>query len=50
MSFNCKQCGQCCINLLDAFTTCATDKDVEMWEREGRDDILEWVDTIPLGV
>ena len=48
-SFKCKQCGQCCLNLLDAFTTCATDEDVEMWEQEGRDDILAWVDTIQLG-
>jgi hypothetical protein len=47
--FKCIQCGQCCLNLLDAFTTYATDKDVEMWELEGRDDILEWVDTIQLG-
>ncbi len=48
-SFKCKQCGQCCLNLLDAFTTCATDADFQMWEREGRYDILEWVDTIQLG-
>ena len=48
-SFKCKQCGHCCLNLLDAFTTCATDDDVQMWEREGRVDILAWVDTIQFG-
>ena len=37
------------MNLLEAYSTCATDEDVKMWEREGRDDILAWVDTIHLG-
>ena len=37
-TFKCKQCGHCCIHLLDAFTTGATDEDVEMWERDGSDD------------
>jgi Fe-S-cluster containining protein len=35
--------------LYDAFSTCATDEDIKMWEQEGRDDILEWVDPIQLG-
>jgi hypothetical protein len=48
-SYICKQCGQCCLNLLDIFTTCATDEDFKMWGLEGRDDILVWVDTIQLG-
>ena len=46
--FKCKQCGNCCLNLRDAFSTCATDQDIQMWEREGRYDILEWVDPIYL--
>lgn len=48
-SFKCKQCGQCCLNLLDAFTTSATEDDIKMWEDEGRDDILKWVDAIHVG-
>jgi Fe-S-cluster containining protein len=47
--FKCKQCGNCCLNLYDAFSTSATDQDIKMWELEGRDDILEWVDPIHIG-
>lgn len=47
--FKCKQCGKCCLNLRDAFETCATEEDVLFWEKEGREDILAWVDPIPLG-
>ena len=47
--FKCKQCGNCCLNLYDAFSTCATDQDIRMWEQEGRDDILDWVDPIHIG-
>ena len=47
--FKCKQCGNCCLKLRDAVEICATDKDMRMWEREGREDILEWVDPIPIG-
>ena len=32
--FKCKQCGNCCLNLLDAFSTSATDQDFQMWEDE----------------
>ena len=46
--FKCKQCGHCCLHL-DAFSTCATDEDIKMWQKAGRDDILEWVDPIQLG-
>ena len=47
--FKCKQCGNCCLNLRDAFETCATDQDVQRWEDEERWDILEWVDPIHVG-
>ena len=47
--FKCKQCGQCCMNLLDAFSISVTEDDIRMWEKEGRDDILEWVDLIHVG-
>jgi len=48
-NFRCKQCGNCCLNLYDAFSTCATEEDIQLWNEKGRDDILEWVDFIPLG-
>ena len=47
--FKCKQCGHCCQNLYDAFSTCATEDDIAMWQNEGREDILEWVAPIQLG-
>ena len=47
--FKCIQCGQCCLNLLDAFQTSVTEDDIKMWESEGRDDILEWVDPMHVG-
>ena len=50
-SFKYKQCGHCpcCLNLYDAFSTFATDQEIKMCEQEGRDDILEWVDSIHVG-
>ena len=47
--FKCKQCGNCCLNLRDAFETCASEEDFQRWKKERRDDILTWVDPIPLG-
>lgn len=47
--FLCKQCGHCCLNM-EAHYSCATLKDVVLWEDEGRDDILDWVDEIAPGV
>ncbi len=47
--FQCKQCGQCCLNLYDAYQTSATNEDIELWDTEGREDILEWVSFIPVG-
>ena len=47
-NFNCKQCGNCCLNLSDAFQTRVTDEDVQLWEHQGRWDILQWVDSIPI--
>jgi len=41
--FKCIQCGNCCLNLSDAFQTSVSDEDIAMWEMEGRFDILEWV-------
>lgn len=47
--FHCKQCGNCCLNLSDAFATSADPGDIALWEREGRDDILERIVFIPIG-
>jgi len=49
IGFLCRQCGHCCINLSDAFSVCATVADIERWQAAGRDDILAWVDPIPVG-
>ena len=45
-NFKCTQCGNCCLNLYDAFSTCATEEDIQLWKNEGREDILEWVSFI----
>jgi hypothetical protein len=45
--FSCKQCGNCCLNLSGAFSTCADEKDIERWEKKERSDILEWVAYFP---
>ena len=47
--FKCKQCGNCCLNLYDAFSTCVSDNDIAMWQNAGRHDILEWVSPIQPG-
>ena len=37
------------MNLGDAFSTCATEEDIHLWEENGREDILKWVDPISIG-
>lgn len=41
--FKCKQCGNCCIRLPDAYCHTVNNKQIEKWKKEGREDILEWV-------
>ena len=48
-NFKCIQCGNCCINLSDAFQTSVSDEEIALWEMKGRYDILEWVNSIHLG-
>ena len=43
-TFNCKQCGHCCMNLSGAYYNFVLDEDVDRWELEGRHDILKFVD------
>ena len=43
-TFNCKQCGHCCMNLSGAYYNFVLDEDVDRWELEGRYDILKFVD------
>lgn len=45
----CKQCGYCCIDLSDAFTTTAYEEDIQLWREQRRQDILGWVGAIHLG-
>ena len=42
--FQCTQCGNCCQNLSDAFSTTVALEDIERWQSEDRWDILEWVE------
>jgi hypothetical protein len=42
--FVCKQCGRCCL-YLDGFETTCSQRDIARWERNGRYDILAWVET-----
>ena len=46
--FKYRQCGNCCLNLSDAFQTIIYDEDIEIWKKIGRYDILERVNSIPL--
>ena len=46
--FRCKQCGNCCLTLGDAFQTCVTDEDIHFSKEEGRDDVLECVDPVSI--
>lgn len=43
-NFNCKQCGHCCLTLTDAICTSVYEEDVKRWNKEGRKDILAYVD------
>lgn len=45
--FTCKQCGECCIRYNG--TLSATGNDIARWKREGRDDILKYVDIYDFG-
>ena len=49
MKFLCKRCGNCCINLSDAYQCSVDQSDIDMWEENLRYDILEWVDPIDIG-
>ena len=49
MQFICKRCGNCCLNLTDAYQCSVDQSDIDMWKENLRDDILEWVDPIDCG-
>lgn len=42
----CTQCGRCCTNPQFMGGMTATEGDVRLWKREGRDDILAWVEPV----
>jgi Fe-S-cluster containining protein len=46
--FSCLQCGHCCLGLGSELS--ATAEDVALWEENGRDDILAWVDEVASGI
>ena len=43
--FVCRQCGYCCKYLI--YHDSLSDRDVDVWKRAGRKDILEWVGVFP---
>jgi Fe-S-cluster containining protein len=45
----CTRCGKCCLDEHYMLTLSATDEDVARWEEEGREDILQYVDTVKPG-
>ena len=45
--FHCKQCGYCCLNLLEAYYTTLHPEDIETWRKQGRHDILAWIVVTP---
>lgn len=47
--FNCRRCGHCCQQLIDAYNGCVSDADLERWRQAGRHDLLERVQTLDLG-
>jgi Fe-S-cluster containining protein len=42
-NFRCIQCGHCCLELSDAYSTNAYEEDIVRWEKEMRWDILDYV-------
>ena len=46
--FHCVQCGNCCLNLSDAFSTTVDMAEINRWRYENRWDILDWVDIFNL--
>lgn len=42
-NFHCVQCGNCCLNLSDAFSSSVDMAEISRWRSEERWDILNWV-------
>lgn len=47
--FDCRRCGHCCLQLVDAYNGCLSDADLKRFRAAGRLDLLAWVQTIDLG-
>lgn len=45
----CTRCGKCCLKKDYMLSLSATAKDVVRWRKEGRDDILRYVDHVNMG-
>lgn len=48
-AFDCRRCGHCCLNLVDAYRGCVSEADLERWYLAGRRDLLAMVETLELG-
>lgn len=47
-NFTCRNCGHCCLNLVDAYNGCVSDADLQRWQQSGRADLATWVRTLNL--
>ena len=47
--FECRRCGQCCRNLVDAYRGCVSDADLARWRRGGHSELLARVESLELG-
>jgi len=47
--FNCRCCGHCCLQLIDAYNGCVSDADLHRWQLLGRTDLLARIRTLDLG-
>lgn len=46
----CTRCGKCCFDEAYMGTLSATQEDIDRWQAEGRDDILQYVAMVSAGV
>lgn len=44
--FKCTHCGNCCRNAFKGDRVEVSCEEVELWRKYGREDILEWVETV----
>lgn len=47
--FECRRCGHCCRDLVDAYCGCVSDADLARWRRSGHGELLARVRSLELG-